>query len=270
MHSKQKTEPLRILVADPVEASRTMTSALLQTAGHAVAAVPQGEAVLAQLAVNKFDLILLDIMMPGLDGFKTVRNIKRQNIKAPVFALTSYTDIQDQQLYRTAGFDATLSKPLKLTELEHALALYQGESLIPVFHAASDAPHGKIDSNIPLLDRSLIEHLKRSITAQRLSHIRRNYWQSVQVFLDYTQDLLTPAIRGDLNALTSFREYVHELKGASVTLGLQRVGDYASYLQNAPPGEILRRLHLLIKALLQSRAPLAAALAEPVGLIRTG
>lgn len=269
MTSERKTESLRILVADAIEASRLMTCALLQSAGHLPASVTNGEAALALLDVNSFDLILLDIMMPVMDGFKTVRHIKRRNesdIALPVFALTSHADVQDQQLYRQAGFDATLSKPLRVKRLERAVALYDGKTLIPAPESTSVA----IDLNIALLDSYRIEHLKRSIGAERLLQIRQSYWQTVQTFLDKTHEVLAAAIRGDTKALTAFREYVHELKAASLTLGLNRVASYARHLQNVPSSEILKCLHLVIKALLQSRSPLALAFAEPLPLIRTG
>jgi PAS domain S-box-containing protein len=118
-------ETRRVLVVDDYKPSLTSMAQLLQVLGHEVATAASGEAALAQLDSFKPDIILLDINMPGMDGYEVARRIgaqpQHQNIT--LVALTGYGQEEDIHRAREAGFRHHLVKPVEIETLETVLAL---------------------------------------------------------------------------------------------------------------------------------------------------
>jgi class 3 adenylate cyclase/CheY-like chemotaxis protein len=103
----------RILVVDDVEDNREILRARLESQGYIVDTAENGEAALAAVAANPPDLILLDVMMPGLDGIETVKLLKADTSLPfiPVILLTAKTDSKDVVAGLEAGADEYLTKP---------------------------------------------------------------------------------------------------------------------------------------------------------------
>ena len=105
----------RILVVDDIEANRRLMQAKLEARYYSVQLVANGEAALKQAAAEQPDIILLDVMMPGMDGFEVCRRLK-SNLATrhiPVVMLTALTDIDDRLRGLEAGADDFLSKPIE-------------------------------------------------------------------------------------------------------------------------------------------------------------
>ena len=112
---------MRILLVDDNEANRLVARLLLEREGHVVICAENGIVALNQCRAIKFDLILMDIMMPVMDGIKTLgrlRRVKSPNKDTPVYALTAYCSPFDRKYYGHIGFDHVLVKPLKLRDIE--------------------------------------------------------------------------------------------------------------------------------------------------------
>lgn len=107
---------LRILVVDDNPLNCKLLGLLLERAGHRVASVQSGEAALARLAAEPFDLVLMDMQMPGLDGLETTRRIRAlpdpARARVPVVAVTANAMPGDEQRCRAAGMDGYLTKPI--------------------------------------------------------------------------------------------------------------------------------------------------------------
>ncbi len=111
---------LRILVAEDVAASRLLLTAVLERAGHAVTAAEDGPAALAALHGAAFDLAVLDLHMPGLDGFgvaAALRTLPGEQGRVPLIALTAEQPEEVEAACRAAGFDAVLRKPFETRRL---------------------------------------------------------------------------------------------------------------------------------------------------------
>ncbi|MCX6895536.1 MAG: response regulator transcription factor, partial [Verrucomicrobia bacterium] len=67
--------------------------------------------------INPYDAMVLDVMMPGKDGFTVVRNLRRKQINTPVIFLTSRSEVEDRVRGLDAGGDDYLTKPFSITEL---------------------------------------------------------------------------------------------------------------------------------------------------------
>lgn len=107
--------------------NRQLTSRLLESRGWEVAVVGDGEAALAALAAQRFDLVLLDVEMPRLDGPEVARRVRAREAAAgsehtPLVALTAHRAAAERRRCLDAGMDDCLSKPLVPAELERLLA----------------------------------------------------------------------------------------------------------------------------------------------------
>jgi len=108
-----------ILVADDQAANRELLEELLTPQGCKVVTVPDGAAALEELSRAQFDLVLLDVMMPQLNGFEVCEKIKNNpdTYLIPVIMITALSDKQDRIEGIRVGADDFLSRPLDRTEL---------------------------------------------------------------------------------------------------------------------------------------------------------
>ena len=114
-----------LLVEDDPTVAEVMVG-LLQAQGHRVIHVAHGLAALAQTIGTRFDIALLDLDLPGLDGLALARQLRAQGFSAPLLAVTARADAEAESLARAAGFDGFLRKPLTGEMLVEAI-----EELVP-------------------------------------------------------------------------------------------------------------------------------------------
>jgi PAS domain S-box-containing protein len=113
---------LRVLVVeDNVDAARTLTM-LLESSGHEVRNVFNGLAALEEALAFKPDVVLLDIGLPGLDGYKVAKWMRRTLPKVMLVAVTGYGKDEDRKRAREAGFDHHLVKPADFADVLAILA----------------------------------------------------------------------------------------------------------------------------------------------------
>ena len=100
---------------------------LLKKQGHRVTVAENGREVLAALEDGRFDLVLMDVEMPELDGLTTTRLIRtRENENLERVAIVALTSCDNRHECLEAGMDAFLAKPLNSVALEHALRMVIG------------------------------------------------------------------------------------------------------------------------------------------------
>jgi CheY-like chemotaxis protein len=112
---------LRILVADDDPLNLRIAARLLRELGHTGSLVTDGHKALALLAQQRFDLMLLDISMPELDGLETLQRLRSAppaGPRLPVLMVSGHTDDATRDHFLAAGADGFLSKPLASTALQ--------------------------------------------------------------------------------------------------------------------------------------------------------
>src|SRR5262249_3343080 len=116
---------LRILVAEDNQANPMVATALLEGAGHSVRVVADGRQVLAAHAEERFDLILMDVQMPEVDGLQAACEIRRreagQGGHTAIIAVTAHAGKGDRERFLAGGMDGCLTKPLSRGELAEVL-----------------------------------------------------------------------------------------------------------------------------------------------------
>jgi PAS domain S-box-containing protein len=132
--------PLRILFVEDDQVNISLGRSLLKKLGHEVTVAENGRECLSVLEQAPFDLVLMDIQMPVMDGEEAIREIRTKEKKTflhqPVVALTAYSLRGERARFLAAGFDGYVSKPLAVTELVGEMKRVLGRAVI--------APHDTV------------------------------------------------------------------------------------------------------------------------------
>lgn len=117
---------MRVLLADDSIDNRRLYGKLLALHGCDTKTVEDGhEAILAALESGPFDLVLMDVHMPGCDGLKATRELRGRGYEGKIYALTASTSAENQRHCLLAGFDGHLPKPISREKLDEFLRVFQ-------------------------------------------------------------------------------------------------------------------------------------------------
>ncbi|CAG0909347.1 unnamed protein product, partial [Cyprideis torosa] len=121
--SSHQIEKVRILIVDDDADARFTIGELVKSLGYETTFATNGYECLEKLKTEVPDLILLDIMMPKMDGFQTIKKIREHKDykKLNVFALTAYAMLSDKEIIEKNGFDGLFTKPLNTSQIERKL-----------------------------------------------------------------------------------------------------------------------------------------------------
>lgn len=196
-HMRPPLRPLRILVADDHEVNQAVVAAVLKKWGHAVASALDGQEALDKLAAETYDLVLMDLQMPVMDGLDATRRLRQREQAAgtghiPVIAMTARAMDEDREQCLASGMDGYLSKPLNQPALFEMLAQFGG--------SAGDQPTPAPDpsSIAPVIsDPALVRHVASLFLSTAPGQVAR----------------LTRAL--ELGDAPQARAVAHSLKGAA-------------------------------------------------------
>ena len=108
---------MNILIVEDETALAEAVEHILRKAGHSADRVADGQSALDYIRVGTYDLILLDIMLPKLDGLSVLRQMRSEGVQTPVLMLTARTTVPDKVAGLNAGADDYLTKPFDPEEL---------------------------------------------------------------------------------------------------------------------------------------------------------
>ena len=112
-----KATEATIVVVDDEPSIRELLVASLHFAGYEVETAASGSEAIEVISRTKPDMIILDVMLPDIDGFTVTRRIRQEGITAPVLFLTARDDTQDKVMGLTVGGDDYVTKPFSLEEV---------------------------------------------------------------------------------------------------------------------------------------------------------
>jgi signal transduction histidine kinase/ActR/RegA family two-component response regulator len=126
LQTSQSFDPLRILLVEDNAVNQRVAQRILEKAGHFVVIAENGRAALSRLEQRPFDLILMDVQMPEMDGIEATAHIraqeKRTGVHMPIIAMTAHAMEGDRERCLQAGMDGYLSKPVAASALLDMMA----------------------------------------------------------------------------------------------------------------------------------------------------
>jgi len=143
--AERVTQGKRVLLVEDTEMNGEIAQAMIEAAGYAVDLVSDGGAAIAAVQGRRYDAILMDIQMPGMDGVTATRHIRRldhHNAAAPIIAMTAHVIPREVERFISAGMNDHLGKPFKREALCAKLDKWCSPKPTPgpVQHSLSSAP----------------------------------------------------------------------------------------------------------------------------------
>ena len=148
---------MKILLADDEVSIQKLISGLLEDEGHECVCVEDGTDALEAFENGSFDLVILDVMMPRMDGFATCRELRTRGVTAPVIFLSAKGDIVDKGIGFAAGGDDYMTKPFDPRELLMHIEAH-------LRRAHMDAAPAKPEPKTLVLGRFVIDTAKHQVT----------------------------------------------------------------------------------------------------------
>ena len=156
--AKQRRRALEILLVEDVLLNQELIGAILETRGHRVDIVGNGGEAIMAVEDKAYDLVLMDLQMPHVDGLmatRFIRNLATPRRFVPIVALTAAVLQEQTDLAIAAGMDGVLTKPVSLPALDEVLG-----------KTASDELRGAIDTSA--LDEDIVDQLARTIGSAKV------------------------------------------------------------------------------------------------------
>lgn len=153
---------MKILLADDEVSIQKLISGLLEDEGHECVCVEDGTDVLEAFENASFDLVILDVMMPRMDGFATCRELRTRGVTVPVIFLSAKGDIVDKGIGFAAGGDDYMTKPFDPRELLMHIEAH-------LRRAHMDVASAKPEPKTLILGRFVIDTAKHQVTKEGIS-----------------------------------------------------------------------------------------------------
>ena len=153
---------MKILLADDELSIQKLISGLLEDEGHECVCVEDGTDALEAFENTSFDLVILDVMMPRMDGFATCRELRTRGVTVPVIFLSAKGDIVDKGIGFAAGGDDYMTKPFDPRELLMHIEAH-------LRRAHMDVASAKPEPKTLMLGRFVIDTAKHQVTKEGIS-----------------------------------------------------------------------------------------------------
>lgn len=251
---------MRVLIAENNSTNSLIARLILERENHQVTIVTNGAEAIVKAQSKSFDVLLLDIVMPVMDGFQTVQYLRQLTTRPDhIFALSAYDTQKDIALYRAAGFDGMIAKPLRPGDLTAALAIEAGGGRASLIGVAANNQ----DANVrPLLDEAIV----REGPGQADDVTRARIWRSYRLGLSTSLKDISRALPGyleqDKPSREAFLNALHSFRSASLTVGMNRAPYLAKELRDAPTDQIIEGVARLLHAVRDSLPVLETVLLD--------
>lgn len=238
---------LRVLVAEDTPANQVVARAMLEKLGHRVQVVGDGDEAVVAATSGSFDLILMDVQMPTVDGYEATRRIRSLPPpvgSTPIVALTAFAQAEDRQAARAAGMTDYLGKPIRLPDLAAAIDRALGSGA-----PAAMAPEP------PTLDSSVIAELRHAVGAEDFAGLLDQFDRDASLSLQQMSAAHAAGNRAHLRAAA------HRLVGLFDQFGATAAARAAARVEAAElaPNEAVAELEAASRAALAAVAALRQA-----------
>jgi two-component system sensor histidine kinase/response regulator len=225
-NAEEKRVDLDILLVEDNLVNQKLAVTLLKRWGHRVCVAENGAVALNQLTSRKFDVILMDMMMPVMDGLEATRRIREleTDVRIPIVAMTANAMESDRERCLAAGMNDYIAKPIKAQELQVLLQRF-APLVKPVAGPRTMTAPGALSSEIALSDFDYASALRQSDQEilDIISKPFREEWSN-------DRQNLTIGLAGDLLTL---ERTAHTLKSTLSMFGAQPASALAARLERA-------------------------------------
>jgi PAS domain S-box-containing protein len=220
------TRRMRILVAEDNPVSQKLVLRLLERLGHEVSAVKDGREVLLALEGAPFDMVLMDIQMPGMDGLQATAELRKDPRwkGLPIIAVTAHAMKGDRERYLHAGLDDYLSKPIRASALYEVIDRWAASDRPEAPHAQAEEPRESAgDGHAPLDMQKLMNQLdgNRDLLRELVGIFVEDYPRHVE-------RMKAALVEGDARGLSMA---AHSLKGSASNLAAGQIAAAAKRLE---------------------------------------
>jgi PAS domain S-box-containing protein len=226
--------PLKILAAEDNETSRYLIQTMLERKGHQIQTVENGALAVDAAKSAEFDIILMDMQMPVMDGKDAVREIRKlggHHARIPIIALTADMVDENRATYYDAGVNSIIGKPVDWSALDAEMNLLLHEQAQPVPTSGSttptvnSAPRTITDVSRPRIDYDSLEAVAELLGTEKFVNLLNTFRDNL---LQYRTDLHRNVVDNDLYQV---RRTAHSLKGLSLQFGAITVGQMAAAME---------------------------------------
>ena len=229
--------PARVLVVDDGAENRSLLEVLLLEAGLEMDQAENGEQALAMIARKRYDMVLMDMQMPVMDGYTATRKIREQGLDIPVIALTAHAMAGFEAECLEAGCSAYVTKPIDIDALFESMnGWLEGEareidSIAPTPLSAESAP------------TPLTPVVSRLADDPRMAPIIRTFLERLKSQFEAAHGNLSA---GDLDAVA---EFAHWLRGSGGSLGFDAFVEPALNLEKLAKAGDASAVHASLQSL---------------------
>ena len=249
--------PLRILVADDNQINQKFLLSLLSKAGHAVDLAENGHHAVDAVRRKDYDLVLMDVQMPELDGLAATRQIRALDPPKsliPIIALTANAMAGAREQYLAEGMNDYISKPIRTELLMAKLAEFVPQFAVEAGTSGAATAAASGETAVADLDEDLLEKLDATIPPETVRELLAMYAASGDGRMAAIRD---HAAKGDLQAVAT---EAHIMISTSGNLGVSRVGALAVALETACKAANADRANQLVDELHGAYAGATAAI----------
>ncbi len=249
---------LKVLVAEDNHINQQVAVGLLAKLGHRADVADHGGEAVARLEKGNYDLVLMDMQMPVVDGIAATRLIRAlpgAKARTPIVAVTANALNGDRERCLDAGMDDYISKPIDRRKLAALMEKWQGIiDTAPPVQSLPAAPEAPDD---PLVDAATHEDLADALGEEEFHGLLRRLLASM--------DGYAAALDAAIADPAATAQTAHAVKGAALNLGLTALGNAAKALEMAGKAGKAEELAALLAALHDARARTEAHLRPIIG-----
>ncbi|MAT14922.1 MAG: hypothetical protein CMJ46_06590 [Planctomyces sp.] len=244
-HSEKLQENVRfagqkVLLAEDGDTNRKLITLLLERAGLEVTAVENGQLAVHLAEKHTYALILMDMQMPVMDGYRAATELRKRGIKIPIIALTAHAMKGDEAKCRDAGCTGYLTKPINESRLIHTIQKTLNVPMVPDHQSKDPSVSDDVARAIDVIEgvEPKVDPIYSSLPTEHEA-----FREIVEEFIDMLQsqmeEIRTAFTANDFERVS---ELAHMLKGAGGTAGYVVLTEPARQLNKAADEEDAQRI----------------------------
>jgi len=231
-----------ILVVDDNEVNLKVARSLMKLNGIELHTASSGVQCIDAVERNKYDIIFLDHMMPGMDGIETLQQLFSKQLvdeNSVIIALTANAIVGAKEKYLEAGFTDYLSKPMDIDKLEEKLVMYLPKEMISYRKESEskDSAVGSLEKSPETVEKPVYEIqsiLNHELALKYLLGDEEVYKEIAQVYIETAEEKIIDLDKYyDEKDWKGFEVVVHGIKSSSLSVGAQKLSEHAKALEYA-------------------------------------